>query len=150
MRAVIQRVKRAKVSVEEKIHSEIKAGIMILLGVDIDDTNEDLEWLAGKISKLRIFDDEEGVMNKDITQVSGEIMLISQFTLLAQTKKGNRPSYVRAARPDKAMPMYEEMCDKLMKLTQRPVKTGVFGEKMQIELINDGPVTIVIDSKNKE
>jgi len=150
MRAVIQRVKNAKVSVDGKLHSETNAGMMILLGVDVYDNNDDLQWLAGKIAKLRIFDDEEGVMNNDITQVSCEVMLVRQFTLLANTKKGNRPSYVRAARPDKAVPMYEEMRDKLAELTQRPVKTGAFGEEMQIELVNDGPVTIFIDSKNKE
>lgn len=150
MRAVIQRVLKASVSVHGNIHSETKAGMMILLGVDVEDTDEDLEWLAGKIARLRIFDDEEGVMNKDIIEVSGEIMLVSQFTLLASTKKGNRPSYIKAARPEQAVPLYEKMCDTLAKLTQRPVKTGAFGEEMQIELINNGPVTIFMDSKNRE
>ncbi|MBN2727945.1 MAG: D-tyrosyl-tRNA(Tyr) deacylase [Bacteroidales bacterium] len=150
MRAVIQRVLKASVSVHGNIHSETKAGMMILLGVEVDDTDEDMEWLAGKIARLRIFDDEEGVMNKDIIEVSGEIMLVSQFTLLASTKKGNRPSYIKAARPELAVLMYEKMRNTLAKMTQRPVKTGVFGEEMQIELINNGPVTIIIDSKNRE
>jgi len=150
MRAVIQRVSKASVSVDGKLHSEIGAGMMILLGVDIDDTDEDLDWLAGKIARLRIFDDEKGVMNLDIMQVPGEIMVVSQFTLLASTKKGNRPSYINAARPEKAVPMYEKMCSVLADMTQRPVKTGVFGEEMHVELVNHGPVTIIIDSKNRE
>lgn len=150
MRAVIQRVLKASVSVQGNIHSETNAGMMILLGVDEEDTDEDMEWLAGKIARLRIFDDAKGVMNIDITRVSGEIMMVSQFTLLASTKKGNRPSYIKAARPEQAFLMYEKMSNTLAKLTQRPVKTGAFGEEMQIELINNGPVTIFIDSKNRE
>ena len=150
MRAVIQRVSKASVSVDGKLHSGINVGMMVLLGVDIDDTDEDLEWLAGKIARLRIFDDEEGVMNLDVMQISGEIMVVSQFTLLASTKKGNRPSYINAARPEKAVSMYGQMCNILAETTQRPVKTGVFGEEMHIDLVNHGPVTIIIDSKNRE
>ncbi len=150
MRAIIQRVLRASVSIDEKVYSKINAGMMILLGIDSEDTEEDLEWLAGKIANIRIFDDEKGVMNRNISQVMGEIMLISQFTLLASTKKGNRPSYIRAAKPPKAIPMYEKMRDILTELTGQEVKTGAFGEEMSVNLLNHGPVTIFIDSKNKE
>lgn len=150
MRIVIQRVKKASVSIENKIHSEINQGQLVLLGIEDADDFSDVEWLIGKIIKLRIFDDDQGVMNLAINQVEGEILLISQFTLHASTKKGARPSYIKAAHPDKAIPLYETFVQELQKQLHTEVKTGVFGAEMQVELINDGPVTIIIDSKNRE
>jgi len=150
MRIVIQRVKKASVSIENKIHSEINQGQLVLLGIEDADNFSDVEWLIGKIIKLRIFDDDQGVMNLAINQVEGEILLISQFTLHASTKKGARPSYIKAAHPDKAIPLYETFVQELQKQLHTEVKTGVFGAEMQVELINDGPVTIIIDSKNRE
>jgi D-tyrosyl-tRNA(Tyr) deacylase len=150
MRIVIQRVKRAIVSIEEQIHASIDAGLLILLGIETADTNEDIEWLCGKIARLRIFDDENHVMNLSVCDVKANCLVISQFTLHASTKKGNRPSYIRAAVPDIAIPLYETFIEKLTDEIKQPVQTGVFGADMQVELINDGPVTIIIDSKNRE
>ncbi len=150
MRALIQRVKKASVSIDEIRHSETGTGMLILLGIEEADTDADIEWLCGKISKLRIFDDENGVMNLSVCDISGEIMVVSQFTLHASTKKGNRPSYIKAAKPETAIPLYERFVDFLKKETKLKIKTGIFGAIMDITLINDGPVTIMIDSKNKE
>ncbi|HAG15265.1 MAG TPA: D-tyrosyl-tRNA(Tyr) deacylase [Bacteroidales bacterium] len=150
MRIVIQRVKTASVSIAETLKSEIKQGLLIFLGIEPDDNQEDIDWLCGKISALRIFDDAEGVMNLSINQIEGDILLISQFTLHASTKKGARPSYIRAARPEIAIPLYEDFTEKLQKQIRGAVKTGAFGAEMQVSLINDGPVTILIDSKIRE
>ena len=150
MRAVIQRVKKASVSIDNKICSSIEQGLLIFLGIEPTDTMEDIEWLSGKIARLRIFDDSNHVMNLSIIDINAECLLISQFTLFASTKKGNRPSYIRAASPEIAIPLYEKFIETLTNTIQCPVKTGVFGADMKVELINDGPVTIIIDSKNKE
>ena len=150
MRAVIQRVKGCKVDIAGQTVGSIDSGVLILLGVEAADTAEDIEWLAGKISRLRIFDDENGVMNLDITQAAGRALVVSQFTLYASTKKGNRPSYIRAAKPEISIPLYEEFCRKMEAALNKPIATGVFGADMKVELINDGPVTIFIDTKNKE
>ena len=150
MRVVIQRVNRASVSIDGIIKSEIGEGLMILIGIECDDNEEDIEWLAGKISRLRIFRDDNGALNRSVTEIDGEILCISQFTLHAKTKKGNRPSFIRAAKPDVAIPLYEKFIEQLSKETGKQVKTGKFGAYMQIDLLNDGPVTIFIDTKNKE
>jgi len=150
MRIIIQRVKKASVKIHNKEFSKISQGMLILLGIEDADDFSDAEWLIGKIIKLRIFDDKQGVMNLSINQIEGEILLISQFTLHASIKKGARPSYVRAAHPNKAIPLYENFISELNKLLQTEIKTGEFGANMQVELINDGPVTISIDSKNRE
>jgi D-tyrosyl-tRNA(Tyr) deacylase len=150
MRTVIQRVSKASVSINSKIHSQISYGLLLLLGIENSDDSDDIEFLCKKIVNLRIFDDEKGIMNQSVTDVSGEILCISQFTLYASTKKGNRPSYIRAAKPDIAIPLYEKMCEKLTFYLGKDIKTGVFGADMKVELVNDGPVTIIIDSKNKE
>jgi len=150
MRAVIQRVTEASCNVEGQITGAIKLGLLVLLGVEDADEQEDLDWLAQKIAGLRIFSDEQGLMNKALAEVDGNILLISQFTLFAATKKGNRPGFTRAARPDKAIPMYESMIKKLSSIINKEVQTGIFGADMKISLINDGPVTITIDTKNKE
>ncbi|MEJ5961445.1 D-aminoacyl-tRNA deacylase [Pedobacter immunditicola] len=150
MRAVIQRVTQASCCVDEQITGAIEQGFVVLLGIEDADTSEDLDWLAQKISGLRIFGDENGLMNKSLADIDGNILLISQFTLFAATKKGNRPGFTRAARPDKAIPMYESMTTKLSGLIQKEVQTGIFGADMKISLLNDGPVTIIIDTKNKE
>lgn len=150
MRAVIQRVTYASCKVDGQITGEIQAGLLVLLGVADDDTADDLEWLAQKIVNMRIFGDEQGLMNKALNDVNGNILLISQFTLFAQTKKGNRPSFIKAARPDKAIPMYEQMIVTLEKLTNKKIATGIFAADMKIELLNDGPVTIIMDTKDKE
>ncbi|MGJ1240414.1 D-aminoacyl-tRNA deacylase [Sphingobacterium siyangense] len=150
MRAVIQRVKNASCTVDNQITGQIQKGLMILLGVEEADTTEDLKWLGQKFINLRIFEDEQGLMNKSIQDIDGNILLISQFTLFAQTKKGNRPSFIRAARPDKAKPMYEEMALLLSQLLQKEVQLGIFGADMKIDLLNDGPVTIVMDTKDKD
>ena len=150
MRAVIQRVKKASVSIDGKIYSSIADGLLVLLGIETEDNQEDIDWLCGKIARLRIFDDENGVMNLSVCDVKGNCLVVSQFTLHASTKKGNRPSYIRAAQPEIAIPIYEKFIKTLASTTQIPVKTGVFGANMQVELLNDGPVTIIIDSKNKE
>ncbi|MBB1646218.1 D-aminoacyl-tRNA deacylase [Sphingobacterium sp. UME9] len=150
MRAVIQRVKNASCTVDNQITGQIQKGLMILLGVEEADTTEDLKWLGQKFINLRIFEDEQCLMNKSIQDIDGNILLISQFTLFAQTKKGNRPSFIRAAKPDKAKPMYEEMALLLSQLLQKEVQLGVFGADMKIDLLNDGPVTIVMDTKDKD
>lgn len=150
MRVVIQRVKKAAVSIDEKTYSSIQNGLMILVGIEEADTLEDSEWLCSKVSNLRIFADEKGVMNKSIKDSNGEILLVSQFTLQASTKKGNRPSYIKAARPEKAIPLYEQLIALLKKELNKTIATGKFGADMQVELINDGPVTILMDTKNKE
>ena len=150
MRTVIQRVKHAKVEVDGKITGEIKQGLLVLAGFENEDTDEDLEWMSGKICNLRIFDDGQGVMNRSVLDIGGEILCVSQFTLHAMTKKGNRPSYIRAAKGEIAQPMYEKFCRKLEFLLNNDIKKGIFGANMQVTLLNDGPVTITIDSKNKE
>jgi D-tyrosyl-tRNA(Tyr) deacylase len=150
MRAVIQRVTEASCTVEGVVTGAIAEGFLVLLGIEDADTQEDLDWLAQKIAGMRIFSDENGLMNKSLTDVDGNILLISQFTLFAATKKGNRPGFTRAARPDKAIPMYESMIKKLSSLINKDVQTGIFGADMKIRLLNDGPVTITIDTKNKE
>jgi D-aminoacyl-tRNA deacylase len=150
MRAVIQRVSKASVKVNENISGQIEKGLLVLLGIEDADTTEDIEWLSNKITNLRVFDDEQGVMNLSVKEVGGRILLVSQFTLHASTKKGNRPSYIRASKPDFAIPLYEQMLLQLEKDTGNKIETGVFGADMKVELLNDGPVTIVIDTKNKE
>ena len=150
MKAVLQRVSQASVTINGSVNGKIKVGLLILLGIEHEDTKEDIEWLAGKISRLRIFGDENNAMNLSVNDVDGEALVISQFTLHASTKKGNRPSFIKAARPEIAIPLYEEFIKELNKLLNKEVKTGEFGADMKIDLINDGPVTIVIDSKNKE
>ncbi|MDR0428978.1 MAG: D-tyrosyl-tRNA(Tyr) deacylase [Tannerellaceae bacterium] len=150
MKTVIQRVKRASVSINNKITAEIKSGLLILIGIEDSDNQEDIEWLTKKITHLRIFDDNEGVMNRSVLECEGDIMVVSQFTLQASVKKGNRPSYIRASKPEIAIPLYETFCKEIEKSVGKKVHTGTFGADMQIELINDGPVTIVIDTKNKE
>src|SRR6201994_4738591 len=150
MRAVLQRVTQASCTVDGRITGEIKAGFLVLLGIEDADTEDDLQWLAQKIAAMRVFGDENGLMNKALADVDGDILLISEFTLFAQTKKGNRPGFIRAARPDKAIPMYEEMIKELEKLTGKKVATGIFGADMKISLLNDGPVTVIIDTKSRE
>ena len=150
MRAVIQRVSKARVTIDGKIHSQIENGLLVLLGIEDADTTEDIEWLSNKIVNLRIFDDAAGVMNESVLKKKGEVLLVSQFTLHASTKKGNRPSYIKASKPDIAVPLYEKMIRQLSADLRKQIATGVFGADMKIELLNDGPVTIVIDSSNKE
>ena len=150
MRVVIQRVTRASVSIEGKIKSEIGLGLLVLAGFEPADDDQDLEWITKKLLNLRIFDDENGVMNRSVLDVGGEVLVISQFTLHARTKKGNRPSYIDAAPPEIAIPLYEKFVKKVETGLNKPVGTGTFGAYMQVELINDGPVTIVIDSKKRE
>ena len=150
MRAVIQRVDRASVIINEEVHAAIGSGILILLGIEEADTREDIEWLSGKIARLRVFRDSGGLMNLSLLDTEGEAMVISQFTLHASTKKGNRPSYIRSARPEIAIPLYEGFVKQLESELGKNVKTGEFGAYMQVELINDGPVTIMIDSRNRE
>ncbi len=150
MRVVIQRVVEASVTVDGQVTGAIEKGLLVLMGVEDADTQEDLEWLSGKIVNLRIFDDENGVMNKSVLDISGGILLVSQFTLHASTKKGNRPSYIKASKPEIAIPIYEGMIAQLSKDLSKPVATGIFGADMKVRLLNDGPVTIVMDSKNKE
>ena len=150
MRLLIQRVTEASVIVENKIISSIKEGLLIFVGIINEDTKDDIEYLVKKAVNLRIFDDEYGVMNESVMQVGGEILVVSQFTLHASTKKGNRPSYIRAAKPDISIPLYEEFCNSLSKQLNKEVQTGEFGADMKVQLINDGPVTIWIDSKNRE
>lgn len=149
MRAVIQRVSEASVSIGGAEHARIHHGLLVLLGVAVGDTADDLEWLCGKIARLRIFPDEEGVMNRDINEAGGELLLVSQFTLHALTAKGNRPSYIKAARPEEAVPYYLRAKQMLSELLQRPVRTGEFGADMQVALVNDGPVTIIIDTRDR-
>ena len=150
MRAVIQRVQHASVTIGGKVKSAIGHGFLILLGVCDEDTSEDAEWLVKKISSLRVFDDENGVMNVDIHGVGGEALVVSQFTLFASYKKGNRPSWFKAARHEISVPLYEEFCARLSEALGKPVGTGEFGAEMKVELLNDGPVTICMDTKNKE
>jgi len=150
MRVVIQRVSSASVEINQQIKSKIGLGLLILLGIEHDDTKEDIEWLCGKIARLRIFGDENYIMNLSVVDISGEVLLISQFTLHASTKKGNRPSYIKAARPEVAVPLYEQFLVQLEKELNQKVQTGEFGADMKVALTNDGPVTIIIDSKNKE
>jgi D-tyrosyl-tRNA(Tyr) deacylase len=150
MRALIQRVTKASVKVDGNLSGSIGKGFLVLLGVEEADTEEDLIWLSKKVVGLRLFDDDQGLMNLSLTDVNGDILLVSQFTLHAATKKGNRPSFIRAARPDFARPMYEKMIRQLEADLAKPVPTGVFGAMMEVELVNDGPVTIWIDTKNKE
>lgn len=150
MRAVIQRVSEASVSIEGEPTRKIGPGLLILLGVEDADNQEDIDWLAGKISRLRIFGDEGGMMNKSVVDTDGEILVISQFTLFASTKKGNRPGFTRAARPDTAIPLYEQFVKTLRFSSGRDIKTGTFGADMKVGLINDGPVTILMDTKDKE
>ncbi len=150
MRAVIQRVTQASVTIEGEIRSAIDSGLLVLLGIEDTDGPEDIAWLSGKIVNLRIFNDEAGVMNKSVLDTGGGILLVSQFTLHASTKKGNRPSYIRASKPDTAIPLYEQMKTQLEKDLGKPIGTGEFGADMKVALLNDGPVTIIIDTKNRE
>ena len=150
MRVVIQRVKQSSVTIDGKMVAKIGAGLMVLLGIEPADTSADVDYLCGKIARLRIFDDENGVMNRSVCDVGGELLVVSQFTLFAQTSHGNRPSYIRAARPEQAIPLYEEFVSKLETASGIRPQTGRFGAMMDVELINDGPVTIIIDSRQKE
>ena len=150
MRVVIQRVKEASVKVENKFTGTIKKGVLLFLGIENADTDEDVEWLCSKIINLRIFSDTNGMMNLSLKDIGGEILLVSQFTLHASTKKGNRPSFINAARPETALPLYQKAIQKLEEEIGTSIQTGIFGADMQVSLINDGPVTIVIDSKNRE
>lgn len=149
MRVVLQRVSEASVSIDSKIKASINQGLLILVGIEDEDNSEDIEWLCNKIVKMRIFNDENGVMNDSLLDVGGDAIVVSQFTLHASTKKGNRPSYIQAAKPDVAIPLYEEFVETLEKHLGKAVGTGEFGADMQVSLINDGPVTILTDSKNK-
>ena len=150
MRVVIQRVEKASVEIVSDVYSSINRGLLVLLGIEHYDTSEDIDWLCGKISRLRLFDDEKGVMNLSVCDIAGEVLLVSQFTLHAKTKKGNRPSYIDAAPPEIAIPLYNLFIEKLSNKLKSEVKTGKFGAMMKVQLINDGPVTIIIDSKNRE
>lgn len=150
MRVVIQRAGHASVTIDGNCKSTIGKGLMILVGIEETDGQEDIDWLCKKIVNLRIFDDENGVMNRSVTDIEGEILVVSQFTLHASTKKGNRPSYTHAAKPEISIPLYEQFCKDLSQALGQPVKTGEFGADMKVELLNDGPVTICIDTKRKE
>jgi D-tyrosyl-tRNA(Tyr) deacylase len=150
MRAVIQRVQFASVRVGEEVVAEIQKGLLVFVGIEDADSNEDAEWLANKISQLRIFNDDRGVMNLSVLETKGDILVVSQFTLHASTKKGNRPSYIKASKPDFAIPMYNSFCDILSNILGNEVKKGIFGADMKVTLLNDGPVTIIIDTKNRE
>lgn len=150
MRTLIQRVQHASVTIDGQLKSQIGKGLLVLVGIEDRDTQEDIEWLCKKIANLRIFDDENGVMNRSVVETEGEVMVVSQFTLHASTKKGNRPSYIHASKPDIAIPMYEAFCAEMGLQIGKEVQTGTFGADMKVELVNDGPVTIWIDSQNKE
>lgn len=150
MRSVIQRVSSASVTIAGQTKSSIQTGLLVLLGIEETDTTEDIEWLSGKIVRLRVFPDDQGVMNRGVQETGGELMVVSQFTLHASTKKGNRPSYIRAARPEVAVPLYEAFVRKISEDLGKPVPTGEFGADMQVALVNDGPVTLVIDTKARE
>jgi D-tyrosyl-tRNA(Tyr) deacylase len=150
MRVVIQRVLEASVAVDEKVVGSIQNGLLVLLGIEDADTIEDINWLSAKIVGLRLFDDQDGVMNVSVKDIGGDILLVSQFTLMASTKKGNRPSYIKASKPPVAVPLYEQMIATLSNALGKAVQTGIFGADMKVSLINNGPVTITIDSKNKE
>jgi D-tyrosyl-tRNA(Tyr) deacylase len=150
MRVIIQRVSEAQVTVNGEAIAAIGKGLLVLLGIEDADNEEDVDWLCGKIARLRIFADQDDLMNLDVVQSGGELLVVSQFTLHAGTKKGNRPSFIKAARPEKAIPLYEKFVERLSQITSKKVQTGAFGAMMQVSLVNDGPVTIFIDSKNKE
>src|ERR1700744_4597491 len=150
MRAVLQRVSEASCQVDGEITGQIGTGFLILLGIEDADTTEDLQWLAQKIANMRVFGDEEGLMNKSLADIDGNILLISQFTLFGNAKKGNRPSFIPAAKPDKAIPVYEQMIEELKTLTGKRIATGIFGADMKVSLVNDGPVTIVMDTKQRD
>lgn len=150
MRFVIQRVSEASVTIDKVLHSKIEAGFLVLVGVEESDTNEDADWLCNKLISLRIFSDVEDKMNLSLKDINGDVLLVSQFTLFASTKKGNRPSFTKSAKPEIAIPLYEYCIEQLSSLLEKPIKTGVFGADMKIALINDGPVTILMDSKNKD
>ena len=150
MRALIQKVKEASVEISSAEHSRINIGLLILLGIEDTDNHSDIEWLASKITQMRLFNDSNGVMNLSFKEVNGDLLIVSQFTLHASTKKGNRPSYIKAARPEKAIPLYEAFINEAKKLLDKKVMTGVFGADMKVTLVNDGPVTIWLDSKNRE
>lgn len=150
MRAVIQRVSQANVTIDNEIRSSISKGLLVLAGIEDADSMEDIVWLSGKITNLRIFDDSEGVMNLSLKDIGGELLLVSQFTLQASTKKGNRPSYIKASKPDIAIPIYEKLIKQLEQDLGKSIGTGEFGADMKVSLLNDGPVTIIIDTKNKE
>ena len=150
MRAVIQRVSKASVTIDEKIKSSIEKGLLVLLGIEDSDSAEDIEWLSGKISHLRIFADDKGVMNLSVKEISVEVLIVSQFTLHASTKKGNRPSYIRASKPEIAIPLYEKFILQMENDLGKKIQTGTFGADMKVELLNDGPVTIIIDTKDRE
>lgn len=150
MRLVIQRVTHASVTIEGKVKSAIGPGLLILVGVESADTTEDVDWLVRKVAALRIFDDEQGVMNRSVQDINGEALVVSQFTLFASTKKGNRPSWLKAATHNISVPLYEAFCQRLSQAMGKPVGTGEFGADMKVELLNDGPVTILMDTKNKE
>ena len=150
MRVVLQRVSQASVTIESEVKANIQQGLLILLGIENDDTSEDISWLCNKILKMRIFNDENEVMNLSLDDINGEILLISQFTLHANTKKGNRPSYIKAAKPEVAVPLYENIIKEMESHLGREIGTGTFGADMKVALVNDGPVTIIIDSKNRE
>lgn len=150
MRAVIQRVTQASVTIDDHLKSSIKNGLLILLGIEDADAQEDIDWLSAKISNLRIFNDVQGVMNLSVKEINGEVLVVSQFTLHASTKKGNRPSYIRSAKPDIAIPLYEKFIQQMEFDLGKQIQTGIFSADMKVELLNDGPVTIIIDTKNKE
>ncbi len=150
MRVLIQRVKNASVTINNEVISLIDNGLLVFVGICDEDGREDIEWLAKKIANIRLFDDENGVMNLSVTDVGGDVLAVSQFTLMASTKKGNRPSYIKAAKPDISVPLYEQFCQELEIAVNKPIKRGVFGADMKVALLNDGPVTIFIDSKNRE
>ena len=150
MRVLVQRVNEASVEIDNQIKSYIHTGLLVLVGIEEADTTEDSEWLAGKVVGLRIFDDENGIMNRSVTDIDGEVLIVSQFTLHAMTKKGNRPSYIRAAKHEIAIPLYEHFCQSVSEKLGNPVQTGTFAADMKVALINNGPVTIWLDSKNKE
>ena len=150
MRVLIQRVKEASVTVDGEVISLIHNGLLVFVGITDDDNREDILWLTKKIANIRLFDDENGVMNRSVIEAGGDILAVSQFTLMSSTKKGNRPSYIKAAKPDISIPLYEEFCSEMELAVNKPIKRGVFGADMKVSLLNDGPVTIFIDSKNKE
>ncbi|SDW97256.1 D-aminoacyl-tRNA deacylase [Flavobacterium degerlachei] len=150
MKVVLQRVSSASVTIDSKIVADIQKGLLILIGIEDSDNQEDIDWLVGKITKIRIFEDENQVMNLSVKDIDGDIIVVSQFTLHAATKKGNRPSYIKAAKPDVAIPLYEKFVQNLEKEFGKKIQTGIFGADMKVSLLNDGPVTIIIDSKNRE
>lgn len=150
MKVVIQRVSSASVTIENQMNGQIQMGLLLLVGIETSDTDEDIDWLTKKIANLRIFPDEDNVMNKSVKEINGEILVISQFTLHASTKKGNRPSYIKAARPEVSIPLYEKFLQQMSMELQKPIQAGIFGADMKVSLVNDGPVTILMDSKNRE